>query len=76
MGFAGIFSFGQVAFFVIGAYTSGILAIEYQVPAVLAVLLAGVFTAVMGIIVGLPCLKLAGPYIALTRIGIGTGCVF
>ena len=40
MGFAGIFSFGQVAFFVMGAYTSGILAIEHQVPAVLAVLLA------------------------------------
>ncbi len=70
MGFAGIFSFGQVAFFVIGAYTSGILAIEYQVPAVLAVLLAGVFTALMGVIVGLPCLKLAGPYIALVTFGV------
>jgi branched-chain amino acid transport system permease protein len=59
-----------VAFFVIGAYTSGILAIEHQVPAVLAVLLAGIFTAVMGIIVGLPCLKLAGPYIALVTFGV------
>jgi branched-chain amino acid transport system permease protein len=37
MGFAGIFSFGQVAFFVIGAYCSGILAIEHGVPPVLAI---------------------------------------
>ena len=56
MGFAGIFSFGQVAFFVIGAYCSGILAIDHHVMPVLAILIAGVFTAGMGILVGLPCL--------------------
>jgi branched-chain amino acid transport system permease protein len=70
MGFAGIFSFGQVAFFVIGAYCSGILSIEYQVPPILAIPLAGIFTAGMGIIVGLPCLKLAGPYVALVTFGV------
>ena len=70
MGFAGIFSFGQVAFFVMGAYCSGILAIEHSVPPVLAILMAGLFTAVMGVLVGLPCLKLAGPYIALVTFGV------
>ncbi len=70
MGFAGIFSFGQVAFFVIGAYCSGILAIDHHVTPVLAILIAGVFTAGMGILVGLPCLKLAGPYIALVTFGV------
>ena len=70
MGFAGIFSFGQVAFFVIGAYTSAILSVQWNVPSVLAILLAGVFTAGMGVIVGLPCLKLAGPYVALVTFGV------
>ena len=70
MGFAGIFSFGQVAFFVMGAYCSGILAIEHSIPPVLAILLAGLFTAAMGVLVGLPCLKLAGPYIALVTFGV------
>ncbi len=70
MGFAGIFSFGQVAFFVMGAYCSGILAIEHGIPSVLAILLAGLFTATMGVLVGLPCLKLAGPYIALVTFGV------
>ncbi len=70
MGFAGIFSFGQVAFFVIGAYTSAIFAVSLGVPTVLAILMAGLLTAVMGVLVGLPCLKLAGPYVALVTFGV------
>ncbi len=62
MGFAGIFSFGQVAFFVMGAYCSGILAIEHHVTPVLSILIAGFFTAGMGVLVGLPCLKLANHF--------------
>ena len=70
MGFAGIFSFGQVAFFVIGAYASAIFAVDFGVPTVLAILLAGLLTAAMGVLVGLPCLKLAGPYVALVTFGV------
>jgi len=70
MGFAGIFSFGQVAFFVIGAYTSAIFTVSLGVPTVLAILLAGLLTAAMGVLVGLPCLKLAGPYVALVTFGV------
>ena len=65
MGYAGIFSFGQVAFYVIGAYSSAILSVSLNVPPVVAVLMAGIITAIIGVLVGLPCLKLAGPYIAL-----------
>jgi branched-chain amino acid transport system permease protein len=70
MGFAGIFSFGQVAFFVIGAYSSAILSVNLGIPAVLAMLLAGLITAAVGVLVGLPCLKLAGPYVALVTFGV------
>ena len=52
MGFAGIFSFGQVAFFVMGAYCSGILAIDHHVTPVLSILIAGLFTAGMGVLGG------------------------
>ncbi len=65
MGFAGIFSFGQVAFFAIGAYSSAILSVSLDVPPVVAMLMAGIITAMVGVLVGLPCIKLAGPYIAL-----------
>ncbi len=70
MGFAGIFSFGQVAFFVMGAYCSAILAIHHNIPVVLAIFLAGLFTAGMGALIALPCLRLAGPYVALVTFGV------
>ena len=70
MGFAGIFSFGQVAFFVMGAYCSAILAINFHIPPVFTIIIAGFFTAGMGVLVGLPCLKLAGPYVALVTFGV------
>ncbi len=70
MGFAGIFSFGQVAFFAIGAYSSAIFSVNLGIPALLAMLLAGAFTALIGVLVGLPCLKLAGPYVALVTFGV------
>ena len=65
MGFAGIFSFGQVAFFVVGAYSSAILSVSLNVPPVAAMLMAGIITAMVGVLVGFPCIKLAGPYVAL-----------
>ena len=65
MGYAGIFSFGQVAFYVIGAYSSAILSVSLNVPPMIAIFMAGVITAIIGVLVGIPCLKLAGPYIAL-----------
>jgi branched-chain amino acid transport system permease protein len=70
MGFAGIFTFGQVAFFVMGAYCSAILSISHHITPILAIPLAGLFTAGMGVLVGLPCLKLAGPYVALVTFGV------
>jgi branched-chain amino acid transport system permease protein len=70
MGFAGIFSFGQVAFFVMGAYCSAILTINFHIPSILSILLAGLFAGGMGVLVGLPCLRLAGPYVALVTFGV------
>ncbi|MFZ7128422.1 MAG: branched-chain amino acid ABC transporter permease [Desulfobacterales bacterium] len=70
MGFAGIFSFGQVAFFVIGAYTSAILSIELSVPPLLAVWAAGAVAAASGALVGIPCLRLKGAYIALVTFAV------
>jgi branched-chain amino acid transport system permease protein len=70
MGFAGIFSFGQVAFYVIGAYASAILSVSFDIPPVFTIVLAGLITAMMGVLVGLICLKLAGPYVALVTFAV------
>jgi len=65
MGYAGIFTFGQFGFFAIGAYASGMLTLYAGVPTPLGILLAGLITAGVGIVIGLPCLRLRGAYIAL-----------
>jgi branched-chain amino acid transport system permease protein len=70
MGFAGIFSFGQVAFFVIGAYASAIMATHHGIPPLLSILLAGGVTAAAGALVAMPCLKLKGAYIALVTFAV------
>lgn len=70
MGFAGIFSFGQVAFFVIGAYSSAIVSARFGIPPVFAVFIAGGIAAAFGVLVGLPCLRLKGAYIALVTFAV------
>ncbi|SLM32443.1 Inner-membrane translocator [Desulfamplus magnetovallimortis] len=70
MGFAGIFSFGQVAFFVIGSYASAIISAKFSVPPIFAVILAGFVAGFLGVLVGLPCLKLKGAYIALVTFAV------
>jgi branched-chain amino acid transport system permease protein len=64
-GYAGIFSFGQVAFLVIGAYASGLLSTQLGVNPWLSMLLAGSVTALFAVGIGLPCLRVRGVYIAL-----------
>ena len=48
MGYLGLFNFGHLAFFAIGAYTSGILALYYGVSPWLALLLSSLLTFIIG----------------------------
>ena len=65
MGYAGIFNFGQIAFFTIGAFASGLLSIQLGITPLLGLLLGGISAAIVGFLIGLPSLKLKGEYIAL-----------
>lgn len=64
-GYAGIFSFGQIAFFVIGAYVSGILSTTLAINPWLSMPAAALFTGLTGLAIGLPCLRVKGVYIAV-----------
>ena len=70
MGFAGIFTFGQVAFYVIGAYGSAILTRYSGLSPWLGFVAGGLIAAIIGVLVGLPCLKLKGAYIALVTFAV------
>lgn len=65
LGYAGIFNYAQLVFFAFGAYGSGLLSVKLGVPAVAAILSAGAIAGLVGLAVGLPCLRLRGEYVAL-----------
>lgn len=64
-GYTGQISFGHAAFFGVGAYTSAILSLRLGIPPWAGLPLGGSFSALLGLILGLPCLRLRGPYLAL-----------
>lgn len=70
-GFAGQFSLGHAGFFAIGAYTSAILTSRWDVPFIIALIIAGLLTALVGFLLGLPALRLSGPYLAVATLGFG-----
>ncbi|MBO0685166.1 MAG: branched-chain amino acid ABC transporter permease [Candidatus Dormibacteraeota bacterium] len=68
MGYAGQVSLGQGAFYAIGAYAAALLARRLGVPPVLCVAAAGVLTAAVAMVVGLPLLRLRGHYLAFATL--------
>ncbi|BBL80778.1 branched-chain amino acid ABC transporter permease [Rubrobacter xylanophilus] len=70
-GFTGLLNFGHVAFFAVGAYTMGILNTQLGVPLLPSFLAAMVAATLMGIIVGLPAIRLRTDYLAIVTITIG-----
>ncbi|MGA9210256.1 MAG: branched-chain amino acid ABC transporter permease, partial [Terriglobales bacterium] len=67
-GYAGMFSFGQAAFFGIGAYTSSYLLTTYHVNPWIGLLAGGVLAALAAAVIGIPCSNLRGHYFAIASI--------
>jgi branched-chain amino acid transport system permease protein len=65
-GFTGQMNFGHALFFGVGAYTSALLNIHIHIPPWGSVPLGAVAAVLAGLIVGIPCLRLKGTYLALT----------
>lgn len=70
IGFAGLFTFSMIAFFTIGAYTTGILTLHHGVAPWLGMFIGGSVAGIVGVLIGILCLKLKGAYIALVTFAI------
>ena len=68
MGYCGQFSFGQGAFYGIGAYASALLALNLGLPFWVTLPAAASVTAAFGALLGVPSLRLAGHFLAITTI--------
>src|SRR6266849_1285572 len=71
IGHTGQISLGHAGFFAIGAYASALLTLRLGLPFVAALLVAGALTATIGFLLGLPALRLSGPYLAVATLGFG-----
>jgi branched-chain amino acid transport system permease protein len=70
-GIAGYAAFGNVAFFGIGAYTTGMLIAKAKWPFLLALPCSPIVAAAFAALVGLPLLRLRGHYFAVASLGVG-----
>ena len=75
VGYTGQISLGHAGFYAIGAYTSVILTTRLEMPFLAALLCAGLVAAVFGFLLGLPALRLEGPYLAIATLGFGIAVV-
>ncbi|HBB16814.1 MAG: ABC transporter permease [Syntrophus sp. RIFOXYC2_FULL_54_9] len=71
VGSTGQISLGHAGFFAIGAYGTALLMAKLQIPFVVALLAAAFIAAFFGFILGLPALRLEGPYLAIASLGFG-----
>jgi branched-chain amino acid transport system permease protein len=68
MGYAGITSFGTLAFFSVGAYVAGVSEVSTGLSPWLGLILGGSGAAMAGFIISFPCLRVSGLYIVLVTV--------
>jgi branched-chain amino acid transport system permease protein len=71
LGTTGLLSFGQAAFYGVGAYTVGLLATKAGVSTLPALLLAPVFAAIVAGLIGFFCVRLSGVHFAMLTLAFG-----
>jgi len=85
LGFLGQLSLGHCGFMAIGAYTAALISLACQQAGVfsdkagasfvlvliLCILVAGILAALVGLLVGIPSLRLKGDYLAIITLGFG-----
>ena len=71
VGFTGLMSLGHAGFFAVGAYGTVMFMTHLHLPFLLALPAAAAVAALLGFVLGLPALRLEGPYLAIATLGFG-----
>jgi branched-chain amino acid transport system permease protein len=67
-GYTGQISLGQAAFMMVGGYASGLLAIHWNFPIYLSLPVGALITGLIGLLFGLPSLRVKGFYLAMATL--------
>lgn len=70
-GYVGLLSVGHSAFFGLGAYTTGVLVMNYDWAPLATIPAALVLCLIVGFLVGLPALRIRGLYLAMVTLAFG-----
>ncbi len=68
-GYTDMFCLGHIAFFCVGAYAEAILSASTGIPYLLLILIAGIVSALVGLIIFFPIRNLGGHWLSLVTIG-------
>ena len=72
MGYTGQIAAGHAGFLALGAYSTAIIGENLQwLPCPVILLLAGLFTGIIGFLLGIPILRLKGFYVAMATLAFG-----
>ena len=68
VGYCGQLSIGHAGFIAVGAYTAAVLTNRFEVPFLVSLLCAGLTSGIIGLIFGIPSVRVKGFYLAITTI--------
>ncbi|MFW5801041.1 MAG: branched-chain amino acid ABC transporter permease [Spirochaeta sp.] len=68
-GYGGMLSLCHAAFFAIGAYTTAIATTRFAIGFWPSLLMAALLSMLLGILIGLPTIRLSGDYLAIATLG-------
>lgn len=71
VGYAGILNLGFAALYAIGAYTYALANLHWDIPFWPGLILSGIITALFGMLLASPALRLGGDYLAIVTLGAG-----
>lgn len=69
VGYTGLLSLAQAAFFGIGAYTAGLLAVTYNTPFYVNLIAAGLVSGALAVPLGIPALRLRSTSFVMCTLG-------
>ena len=70
LGYAGLFSIPQAAFYGLGAYTTGIVATQYGVNLFIGMLAGVILTGIVGAVVGAAAVRVSDEFLVVVTLGL------
>src|SRR5699024_12538720 len=68
---SGQLSLGHAGFMAVGAYTTALLTTQFEVSIIIGIIAGTLLAGLLGIIVGIPSLRLTGVFLAIATLGFG-----